>query len=481
MKARIVFFIFLLCLLSACGKEKKDTTIIFGVAQKPQNFDPSSATDAASERINRLLYSYLFNYDDSFTVNSKLVDWRYDGNLHYSFTLKENLPFFTNMEQMNINDIVNSIQYLKDSKTSRYRQELSIIQSIKINSLKTFQITLKKFDPNFLNRLEIPILPNKLLKKDHIFSLLPVGSGPFSIVSKENKIEFKRKSDNQVIEFLEIKDPTVRALKLMRNELDIMQNDLPLATVDFLRKQSNINVQEKAGSNITYLGFNFNNKYLQIKEVRAAIEMAINKHTFLAYFFNKKTRSANQLFPPEHWVHASLTPNNYDPDKAREIIKKYNNGETIEIVYKTSTDPFRMKVATIIQNQLARIGVKLTIKSLDWGTYFRDIQAGNFDMYSLTWVGIKNPNIYEKIFLSKNIPPLGLNRGHYKNIEFDSLVKKSLDSNLWSPTIRFIFNDVAFIPLWFEGNVVAHSKKIKFYNLKNDGNWDSLISIEKSQ
>ena len=140
-----------------------------------------------------------------------------------------------------------------------------------------------------------------------------------------------------------------------------------------------------------------------------------------------------------------------------------------------------MKVATIIQNQLAPIGVKLTIKSLDWGTYFRDIQAGNFDMYSLTWVGIKNPNIYEKIFLSKNIPPLGLNRGHYKNIEFDSLVKKSLDSNLWSPTIRFIFNDVAFIPLWFEGNVVAHSKKIKFYNLKNDGNWDSLISIEKSQ
>jgi peptide/nickel transport system substrate-binding protein len=478
MIARIILII-LVILTSSCNYEKSKTSIIFGIAQKPQNFDPSMSADAASERINHLLYSYLFQYDDTFRPHSNFVSWKYEGNLRYIFLVEKNLPFFSNMDQMTADDIVGSINFLQNSKTSRYATELSIIKSIKLISAKEFQLTLYEDDPNFLSRLVIPIFPHKLLKKKHNFSIAPIGSGPFILLPEKNKVILKRRADNQNIEFIEIKDPTVRALKLIKNEVDIIQNDLPIATVNFLKAQAHIVTQEKVGANISYLGFNFKNEYLKITEIRQAIEMAIDKKAFIKYFFNEKTRNANQLFPPEHWVHEKIPSSEFNPQKARDIIQKYNGGKPIEIVYKTSTDPFRMKVATIIQNQLADIGINLIIKSLDWGTYFRDIQAGNFDMYSLTWVGIKNPNMYEKIFFSENIPPIGLNRGNYENHLFDSLIENALSSNNWSFAIRFIFDDVAFIPLWFEGNVVSHTDKIRFYDLRIDGNWKALENIEK--
>ena len=72
----------------------------------------------------------------------------------------------------------------------------------------------------------------------------------------------------------------------------------------------------------------------------------------------------------------------------------------------------------MLQNQLANIGVKLIIKSLDWGTFFRDIQAGRFQLYGLTWVGIRNPEIYEKIFSSQNLHEnLSKINGEYKDNE----------------------------------------------------------------
>jgi peptide/nickel transport system substrate-binding protein len=63
---------------------------------------------------------------------------------------------------------------------------------------------------------------------------------------------------------------------------------------------------------------------------------------------------------------------------ARNLIAEIDVTKPIKLTLKTSTDPFRVKIATIIQKQLKDVGVDLKIKSLDWGTFFRDIQAGNF-------------------------------------------------------------------------------------------------------
>jgi peptide/nickel transport system substrate-binding protein len=100
-------------------------------------------------------------------------------------------------------------------------------------------------------------------------------------------------------------------------------------------------------------------------------------------------------------------------------------------------------------------------------------------MYSLTWVGIKNPDIHYKIFHSTMVPPLGLNRGFYHNDKLDKQLNLALNSNDWREVIETIHSDVAFLPLWYEGNVVVYSDKITDYRASNDGNWQGLKYIKK--
>ena len=133
----------------------------------------------------------------------------------------------------------------------------------------------------------------------------------------------------------------------------------------------------------------------------------------------------------------------------------------------------RVRFATIMQAQMAPAGIELEIRSLDWGTFFADVKAGNFQLYGLTWVGIKTPEIYSKAFGSQNFPPNGFNRGRYADAELDALLAKEA---LQAATTR-IHAQLPYIPLWYEGQFVAMRKSIFNYNAKPDGNWDDLGTI----
>ncbi len=91
--------------------------------------------------------------------------------------------------------------------------------------------------------------------------------------------------------------------------------------------------------------------------------------------------------------------------------------------YKTSTDPVRIRIATVIQQQLADVGIDLQLLSYDWGTFYGDIKAGRFQMYSLAWVGIKTPDIFRYAFYSDSLPPEGANRGRLADARVDQLIE----------------------------------------------------------
>ena len=125
----------------------------------------------------------------------------------------------------------------------------------------------------------------------------------------------------------------------------------------------------------------------------------------------KSARQAEALLPPEHWAgNSDLVSLDYNPDKSRRLLAQagYNDSSPLRIIYKISNDPFRLRLATIIQSQLKSVGIEVEIRSYDWGTFYGDIKEGRFQMYSLSWVGLKIPDIFYYIFHSKSIPPLSL-------------------------------------------------------------------------
>ncbi|MAS00362.1 MAG: peptide ABC transporter substrate-binding protein [Nitrosomonadales bacterium] len=467
-------------LMTGCSEKNLENIISFGIAQEPQNLDPRFQSDAASERLSSLLYSPLFYYGKDYQLKSKIVNWEKVSPLKYKFRIKQQLPIFHNKTIMDIDDIISTLNNLRNQKKSPFYLELINIKTITKLSNFEFEVILFSKDNNFLTRLSFFILPEDLINSNHNFSLNPIGSGPFMFITKNPNLRIKRLSDNQIIELNKIKDPTVRVLKLINGEIDLLQNDIPLEMINLLKDKEEIVSLTEYGANVSYIGLNLSDRLLKKSKFRKALSLGIDRQSLIKFFLNDQTRIAEQILPPEHWASEKLNSVAYNPDLAKKYIKELDLEEPISITFKTSTDPFRVKIATLIQKQLQIIGIKLIIKSLDWGTYFKDIQAGNFQLYGLTWVGIRNPEIYEKIFKSSFIPPEGLNRGKYKNKETDRLIKRAKESNIWNKVIKKIHTENAFIPLWYEGNFAAFNKNIIGYDVHLDGNWNALKYVRKN-
>ncbi len=474
----VVSFIYCL-LLIGCSDVHKENIIYFGIAQNPQNLDPRFQSDAASEKISELLYSPLFYFSKSYKIKSDIVNWKKATPLKYKFKIKKKLPVFHHNKNMGIEDIIATLNNLRAQHKSPFYIELKNIKNIIKLSNVDFEINLFKKDINFLSRLVFFILPVDLLNQNHNFSTSPIGSGPFRFLEKYPNLKIQRRLDSQIIELVNIKDPTVRVLKLLNGEIDLLQNDLPLEMIKLLEDKDRIITLKEYGSNVSYIGFNFNDSLLKQHKFRKSLSLAVDRQALIKYFLNDKTRIAEQILPPEHWASESINSFDYNPSLARKYIKELGINDPIVLTLKTSTDPFRVKIATLIQKQFESIGVKLIIKSLDWGTYFKDIQAGEFQLYGLTWVGIQNPEIYEKIFYSNLTPPDGLNRAGYISQETDLLIIKAKESNQWNKVIKKVHIDNVFMPLWYEGNFAAFNNNISGYYIHIDGSWDALKTVRK--
>lgn len=478
------FLLLVLFCLCACqpvnqSSENSAATIQFAIAQAPLNLDPRYATDAASERVNRLIYQPLVDFDAASKPLPVLATWVLISPTQYHLTLQsKRAPFHhhTALTSLDVKATYDSILHLKDSP---HAAEFANIKSIKILDADSVLFELKQADSHFPSKLIIGILPADLIAKNHDFAHNPIGNGALKFVSWNGKLLLKRVRDNQLISLNEVKDPTVRVLKLLRGEADLMQGDLPPELVKHLQNQPEIQVKTTAGANFSYLGLNMQDATLQNLKVRQAIAHAIDREAIIRQVMVQQSRVANVILPPEHYtnVNNNLASYNYNPEKAKQLLREAGIQLPLKLIYKTSTDAQRIRFATILQAQMAKAGIDLQIKSLDWGTFFADVKQGNFQLFGLTWVGIKTPEIYAKAFGSNNFPPNGFNRGRYTDAELDQLLTKED----WPAATARMHQQLPYIPLWYEGQFAAMRKNIMNYAPKSDGNWDDLTNISRQK
>jgi peptide/nickel transport system substrate-binding protein len=293
--------------------------------------------------------------------------------------------------------------------------------------------------------------------------------------------------DGQIFEFLYVKDHTVRVLKLLKGEIDMLQNDLPPELVSLLAKDQRVRVIKGKGSNFTYLGFNMEDPVVGRLGVRKAIAHALNREDMIRYVLGGAARPASALLPPEHWAgNQNLIFYSYNPVKAKNFLNQegFDEQRLPKITYKTSSDPFRVRLATIIQRQLEKVGFEVDVRSYDWGTFYGDIKGGRFQMFSLTWVGITTPDIFHMIFHSESVPPNGANRGRFQNAVADQLIvqaqradTRETQMDLYRHLQEVLLDQLPYIPLWYEDHFFAGNKNLEGYQLAPDGNYDGLSRI----
>ncbi|MGE0385061.1 MAG: ABC transporter substrate-binding protein [Gammaproteobacteria bacterium] len=478
-------------LLAACG-QPPDATIRLGIANAPVILDPRLATDAASDRIDRLLFARLVDFDAAFRPRPALADWRELAPTHYRFTLRSDRAPFHDGSPLTAADVEATYRSLLDpALVSPLRAAFANLAGVRAVDADTVDFTLHAPDPLFPGLLTVGILPARLAGAGSRAATVPIGSGPLALERwpEPERLRLRRVVDGARIEVLAVKDPTVRALKLVRGELDLAQGDIAPELLAWLGSQRGIAVERRPGSTFAYLGFRMDDPVAGQPAVRQAIALAIDREAIVRHLFAGAARPAGALLPPEHWAgHPALRGSPYDPARARALLRAAGFGppHPPRLDWSISNDPFRLRIATVIQRQLAEAGIEVAIRSHDWGTFYGDIKAGRFQMFSLSWVGLKLPDAFRYAFHSASVPPAGSNRGRYASPAVDGLIEaaeREPDPDRRIAPYRAlqerIAADLPYVPLWFEDYVLARRADIEGYHPGVDGNYDDLARVSR--
>ncbi len=168
--------------------------IVFAISQAPLNLDPRYATDAASERLNRLLYQSLVDFDVHTKPQPNLATWQQLSPLSYRFTLLETRrPFYypssaggkAKTRKLNAYDVKATYDSITAFSDSPHSAEFSNLQNIVVSDERTVLFHLNAPDRHFPAKLVLGILPAELVEIKHDFAHLPVGSGPLVLLDSQ--------------------------------------------------------------------------------------------------------------------------------------------------------------------------------------------------------------------------------------------------------------------------------------------------------
>jgi len=491
---------FLLFSISCSSKPDRDTLVMI-IEDSPTNLDPRVGLDAYSERIDELIFDDLLSRDEHLNVQPQLAErWEIPDPLTYVFHLHHGVRFHDGrpLTSRDVKWTFDSLLQGKilSTKSAAYRS----VDHIDTPDEFTVVFHLKEPFATLLWNLSdgaIGIVP---YGSGAEISSHPVGSGPFRFISAEQDKEviIERNDDYwgekphlKRVRLAVVPDETTRALELRKGSADLAINAFTGDMVLALQGEPKLEVMRGPGTVLSYFAFNLRDPILKDVRVRQAVAYAIDRQPFIHYLQRDFARPAYSLLPPESWAYDGNVPHyDYNPERARQILDQAGHpavdGVRFHLTMKTSTQESTRLLAAVLQQQLRDVGIALDIRTFEFATFFSDVTRGEYQVHSLRWVGgNEDPDIFEYVFHSDRFSPHGANRTYYSNPKVDALINQARSTlnqeerkQLYAQLQEILANDLPYINLWYQDNVLIHSKRVQNLTLNPPGNYDFLKTAE---
>ena len=180
-----------------------------------------------------------------------------------------------------------------------------------------------------------------------------------------------------------------------------------------------------------------NNRDPILKDVRVrrAIAYAIDRERVMRAKLGDRAVLATGLLPPGHWAYnGEVARYSHDPDRARALLDEAGYPDPdgpgprprMRLIYKTSSDQFRVALARVSAAQLGEVGIAVEVQLVRvQQTFFADIKKGRYQLASMQTSPITEPDMLFTFFHSSRIPsdkdPNTHNRWRYANPRVDEL------------------------------------------------------------
>ncbi|HHW27000.1 MAG TPA: ABC transporter substrate-binding protein [Firmicutes bacterium] len=437
----VLAFVLLVGTLSGCSQgtqgepqggeppAPKDTLRV-ALTSEPPSLTTCDHDSLISVGLNLLTFNSLYKIDHAslLPVPDLAYEYSVENDTEWTFKLKEGVKFH-NGDLFTAHDVVATIEYAKTVPGSTlYTGSIKSVEAIDDYTVK---ITTHKPYAGLLYDLGYHynfILPKSLIEKGHDFNMEPIGTGPYKLVSWDygNSLKYEafedyfdadHKAKIKNLEFVIIPEGASRAIALEAGEVDFVW-EVSGADVARLNANPNVNVLEVDTVDNVTLFMNNDVKPFDDPNVRRAINYAINRQDIIDGALNGYGRVNYSVISQGFWGSTNKNAPEYNLDKAREYLNAWGGDpSTINLPILCSNET-RVAIATIIQSNLAQLGIKVEVVPMDTATYFAKWTAGDYVGVIASW-SPSNSLTYVQRFHSnrRNAYPGSLN-----SPEIDALV-----------------------------------------------------------
>jgi len=469
-----------LYVLTGCGaRPNADPNIItLAVFASPNNFDPRIGTDEVSQKVQQLVYDTLLSLDDELKVAPGLAArWELPDDRTVVVHLRQGVRFHDGHELTSA-DVAHTFNSLIDPGfTSARRGAYAGLDRVEILDRYTARFVLKQASGSFLIQLVLPIIPAGAGAE---LRTAPNGTGPYKFRSYavDDRLELEAFADyfdgaprNAGVVLKIVPDEIMRGLELKKGTVDIVVNDISPDTVEKFRDEGSMQLAAAPGTDYAYISVNLRDSALADRRVRQAIGYAIDRDAIVKHLRRGLAQPATGVVPPSSWAYApDVFQFTHDPAKSRALLEEagYKDPDgpgpepRLRLTLKVSTNEFYRLQAAVIQQDLSNVGIDLDVRSYEFATLSQDVARGNYQLATLQWVGISDPDMLRRVFHSNQVPPQGFNRGHYINPEVDQLIDQATAAvddetrkRFYQEVQRRVAEDAPYISLWYKTNVAV--------------------------
>jgi len=470
--SRVIAVAAAVAVLAGCAKKKEDAAggagpssggapaygdaFVEGSIGDVSGFLAAVTSDSASHTAAGYVFNGLVRYDKNLKLEGELAEsWEVspDGrkitfHLRKGVTWHDGKPFTSE-------DVMFTYRKMIDPNTpTAYAEDFRQVTRASNPDPYTFVVEYEKPFAPALASWGMHVLPKHLLEEYPDISRSPankkpVGTGPFRFVEWKTgeKTVFEANPDyfegrpylSRVITRV-IPDPATMFLELKSGGIDMMG----LTPLQYTRQtetgefRKSFNKYRYLSFGYTYLGFRLSHPLFSDRRVRQAFAHAINKKEIIDGVLFGLGQEATGPYKPGTWAcNPDVKKYPYDPERAKALLAeagwKDTDGEGVRekggrkfafTVLTNAGNESRAKTAAIIQQNLAAVGIRMEIRTLEWSAFINEfVDKRKFDAVILGWSISQDPDQYD-IWSSKKTGPKELNFVGFADAEVDRLLEE---------------------------------------------------------
>ena len=471
--------------------------------------DPAIGYDWQNWSMIKSLFDGLMDYEPGTTTLRPGLAESYDisdDGKTFTFHLRKGVKFH-NGREMTADDVKYSLDRVTNPETqspgagffgsikgydAMADGSAKSLEGVTVVDPSTVKIELSRPDATFLHVMALnfaSVVPQEAVDEAGAdFGKKPVGTGAFKLAdwTLGQKLVFERNPDYwreglphlDTITFEVGQEPIVALLRLQNGEVDVPGDGIPPAKFQEVMSdpEQKARVVEGGQLHTGYITMNVEMEPFDKKEVRQAVNMAINKDR-IVQIINNRAVPANQPLPPSMPGYSKdYEGYAFDQAKAKEMLAEAGLPDGFETeLYVMNTDP-NPRIAQAIQQDLASIGIKASIQSLAQANVIA--AGGEKDQAPMIWSGgmawiadFPDPsNFYGPILGFAGAVQGGWNWSWYCNedldakaTEADSIVdpdKADERYKLWSEVYEAVMEDAPWVPVFNEQRFTMKSARM---------------------